>query len=56
MVENLLLLNQNVVAIDNLSGGSKQNLDAIEKSVGAARYTDSFRFIEGDICDFASCF
>jgi UDP-N-acetylglucosamine 4-epimerase len=56
LVENLLLLNQNVVAIDNLSGGSKQNLDAIEKSVGAARYTDSFRFIEGDICDFASCF
>ena len=55
LVENLLLLNQNVVAIDNFSGGSKENLKAIEKSVGANKYTGGFRFIEGDICDFASC-
>ena len=55
LVENLLLLDQNVVAIDNFSGGSKQNLYAIEKSVGGDRYRDNFRFIEGDICKFESC-
>jgi UDP-N-acetylglucosamine 4-epimerase len=55
LAENLLLLDQRVVAIDNFSAGSKQNLNAIEKSVGADRYTHNFSFIEGDICDFASC-
>jgi len=55
LVESLLTLNQKVIAIDNFSGGSKQNLDAIEKTVGADKYKGSFRFVEGDICDFATC-
>jgi UDP-N-acetylglucosamine 4-epimerase len=55
LVENLLLLDQKVVGIDNFSGGSKENLKAIQKSVGAERYTSNFGFIEGDICDFKSC-
>ena len=34
LAENLLLLNQNVVAIDNFAGGSKQNLKAITSCLG----------------------
>ena len=55
LVEHLLFLDQKVVGIDNFSGGSRKNLNAIEKSVGADRYTSHFKFMEGDICDFESC-
>ena len=55
LVEQLLHLDQQVVAIDNFSVGTKANLDAIAESVGADRYSERFSFIEGDISDYDAC-
>ena len=55
LVEKLLHLNQNVVAIDNFSTGSRDNLLAVEKSVGREKYSDHFKFFEGDISDYETC-
>ncbi len=55
LVECLLHLNQQVVAIDNFSAGTQANLEAIEKSAGADRYAENFSFIEGDISNYDAC-
>lgn len=55
LVESLLQLNQQVVAIDNFSSGSQANLDAIANSTGAERYAAKVNFVEGDIGDFDTC-
>jgi UDP-N-acetylglucosamine 4-epimerase len=46
LVENLLKLDQNVVGLDNLSTGSRENI---------AHLQGDFRFIEGDIRDLDTC-
>jgi UDP-N-acetylglucosamine 4-epimerase len=46
LVEHLLKLDQNVVGLDNLSTGSRDNL---------AHLQGDFRFIEGDIRDLDTC-
>ncbi len=46
LVENLLKLDQNVVGLDNLSTGSRDNI---------AHLKGDFRFIEGDIRDLDTC-
>ncbi len=55
LVECLLQLNQQVVAIDNFSSGIQANLDAIANSVGAERYATKLEFVEADISDFDAC-
>ena len=55
LVECLLHLKQQVVAIDNFSTGSRATLDAIAKSVGTETFSDRFRFVEADISDFDAC-
>jgi len=55
LVECLLHLDQQVVAIDNFSVGTQANLDAIAESVGTDRYSERFRFVEGDISDYDAC-
>jgi UDP-N-acetylglucosamine 4-epimerase len=46
LVENLLRLDQNVIGLDNLSTGKRENLTHLK---------GDFRFIEGDIRDLDTC-
>ncbi|MCV2361787.1 Vi polysaccharide biosynthesis UDP-N-acetylglucosaminuronic acid C-4 epimerase TviC [Paucibacter sp. TC2R-5] len=54
LLEKLLKLNQRVVGLDNFATGYKRNLDEVKGLVSKAQW-ESFRFIEGDICDLADC-
>lgn len=54
LLEALLKLDQQVVGLDNFSTGHRCNLVEVERLVTAAQW-EKFRFIEGDICDLATC-
>ena len=54
LLETLLKLDQQVVGLDNLSTGHRHNLDEVKQLVNSAQWA-KFRFIEGDICDLATC-
>ncbi|PTB87046.1 LPS biosynthesis protein WbpP [Thalassospira xiamenensis] len=50
----LLKLNQNVIGLDNLSTGSRLNLEEVRGLVTNEQW-QAFKFIEGDVCDFSAC-
>jgi UDP-N-acetylglucosamine 4-epimerase len=54
LLETLLSLNQKVIGLDNLSTGSKMNLQAVESKVDK-RHWKNFYFIEGDITSIDTC-
>lgn len=54
LLETLLKLDQRVVGLDNLSTGYRYNVDEVKQLVNSAQWA-KFRFIEGDICDLATC-
>lgn len=54
LAETLLQLNQKVIAIDNFSTGHRYNLEHIKASVSSEAW-ERFTFVEGDICDYATC-
>ena len=54
ILETLLQLNQNVVALDNFSTGHRENLHEVRDEVGRRRWS-RVDFIEGDIRDAATC-
>ncbi len=54
LLEKLLKLNQAVVGLDNFATGHQHNLDEVKSLVSEAQW-DKFRFIEGDIRDYATC-
>jgi UDP-N-acetylglucosamine 4-epimerase len=54
LLEQLLLLDQNVIGLDNFSTGHQHNLDEVLESVGPEQ-ASRFQFIEGDICNLATC-
>lgn len=54
LVETLLVLNQEVVCLDNLSTGYERNLDEVRQVVGSKKW-ERFRFVEGDIRDARAC-
>lgn len=54
LLEALLKLDQQVVGVDNFSTGHRRNLDEVKELVNSAQWA-KFRFIEGDICDLATC-
>ncbi|MGO0788704.1 SDR family oxidoreductase [Herbaspirillum seropedicae] len=54
LLARLLTLGQQVTGLDNFSTGRQANLDEVRAEVGAAAWAN-FRFIEGDICDAATC-
>lgn len=54
LVENLLRLDQEVVGLDNLSTGHRENLEDVIRSVGEERAA-RFRFLLGDIRDPEVC-
>jgi UDP-N-acetylglucosamine 4-epimerase len=54
LVESLLSLDQEVVALDNFATGHRHNLDDVRVAVGD-RAWKRFRLIEADIADPAAC-
>lgn len=54
LLETLLQRGQCVVTLDNLSTGSRDNLERVRASVGAAAWIEH-RFIEGDIRSLEAC-
>ncbi len=54
LLETLLDLDQIVVGLDNFSTSHRGNLDEVRALVGESRWKN-FTFIEGDICDLATC-
>ena len=54
LVEALLRHGQRVTSIDNFSTGRRENLDEVERAVGAQAWK-RHRFIEGDIADPQAC-
>jgi UDP-N-acetylglucosamine 4-epimerase len=54
LLEQLLTLNQTVVGLDNFATGYQKNLDEVERLVTPEQW-QNFKFIEGDIRDFATC-
>lgn len=54
LMEALLQLGQQVVALDNFATGKRENLEEVRENVGAARWS-RLRFIEGDIRWPATC-
>lgn len=54
LVETLLGLDQQVVALDNFATGKAANLEAVRGLVSEDQW-QRFEFIEGDICDIAAC-
>ncbi|MDB5763089.1 MAG: biosynthesis protein WbpP [Herminiimonas sp.] len=54
LLETLLLLDQTVVGLDNLSTGYRHNLDEVKELVSPGQW-QRFRFIQGDIRDLCAC-
>lgn len=54
LLEKLLKLNQNVVGLDNFATGHQSNLDEVRAMVTSEQWA-RFKFIEGDICNYATC-
>ena len=54
LLETLLKLDQRVVGFDNFATGHRKNLDEVKALVSPEQW-GRFRFVEGDICDFAAC-
>lgn len=54
LLEKLLKLNQTVVGLDNFATGHQHNLDEVKSLVLPEQWA-RFRFIEGDIRDYATC-
>lgn len=54
LIEQLLKLGQSVIGLDNFSTGKQSNLEEVSTLVSRKQWAQ-FHFIEGDICDFATC-
>jgi UDP-N-acetylglucosamine 4-epimerase len=54
LAENLLRLEQKVIALDNFATGKRENLQHIRAAVGETAWRN-FRFIEGDIRAIEDC-
>lgn len=54
LLERLLLLNQNVTGLDNLSTGHRRNLETVRSLVTPEQW-QRFKFVEGDIRELSSC-
>lgn len=54
LLETLLGLDQVVVGLDNFATGHQRNLDEVQGLVRSEQWA-RFRFVEGDICDLATC-
>ena len=54
LLEELLKLNQKVIALDNFATGHRYNLDQVKHAVTKEQWAN-FTFIEGDMTDFSTC-
>lgn len=55
LLEYLLKLDQTIVGLDNFATGHQFNLNEVKSLVTDAQW-QKFQFIEGDICDYETCF
>ncbi len=55
ILEKLLILNQKVIGIDNLSTGRLKNLKDVKQIVGLKKWK-KFKFLKGDISNFKDCY
>lgn len=54
LLEELLKLNQKVIALDNFATGHRYNLDQVKEVVTQEQW-NNFTFVEGDMTDFSIC-
>ena len=54
ILERLLILNQKVIGIDNLSTGSLKNLNSVKNIIGKKKWK-KFKFIKGDLSNLNDC-
>lgn len=54
LLEKLLLLDQDVIGLDNLSSGYYENLEEVKKTISTEQWS-RFKFFEGDIEDRNIC-
>lgn len=54
LLEALLRLNQTVIGLDNFATGHQRNLDQVKSLVSAEQWS-RFDFVQGDICNPATC-
>lgn len=54
LLEYLLRLDQTIVGLDNFSTGKRSNLDEVRNLISEEQWK-RFRFVEGDICELATC-
>ena len=54
LLEELLKLDQKVIALDNFATGHRYNLDQVKEAVTKEQW-ENFSFVEGDITDFSTC-
>lgn len=54
LLETLLKLNQKVVGLDNFATGHQRNLDEVRSLITETQW-NNFRFVEGDISNYADC-
>ena len=54
LLEELLKLNQKVIALDNFATGHRYNLDQVKQAVSKEQW-ENFTFVEGDMTDFSTC-
>ena len=55
LLEYLLKLDQTIVGLDSFATGHQYNLNEVKSLVTDAQW-QKFQFIEGDICDYETCF
>lgn len=55
LLEYLLKLDQTIVGLDSFATGHQYNLNEVKSSVTDAQW-QKFQFIEGDICNYETCF
>ena len=54
ILEKLLILDQKVIGIDNLSTGILKNLKSVENAVGKKKWK-KFKFVKGDLSNLKDC-
>jgi UDP-N-acetylglucosamine 4-epimerase len=55
LIEKLLILNQRVIGIDNLSTGHLSNIEDVKNSFDKSTLDRNFTFLESDVTDISAC-
>ena len=55
LAEELLKLNQKLIALDNFATGHRYNLEQVKQAVAKEQW-ENFTFVKGDMTDFSICY